>query len=287
MKPLLSILMLAAVSSACAVTLQVSASWLQADRNVLSDRHCRSQPLVGHPLLVESGQLLRCATQTDEPAQLTVLAEQNRILAVEWLGVETQQIPESWGTSLSYLGVQVYPQQGVVFDDDGGRLWLADRRFLHSHAFLNALHNYQEPLSSQEQTDDLNWLLAGINGESIAEPAAQLCQTLEAKPVDVSRWNAPYEGLLQQNCIAPVILGNRRKVELMLRDQDRLAYAWVLLSEEELGRVRHKLEKRFGAAQSPSSSYLGFGESGIYLRLDKPELLIAEPVAANWLIPSN
>jgi len=235
------------------------------------------------PLAEENAVILRCRLPgANGPKNLAVLLSNGPVVAAESSGYpDAKAGPPSGPGAVPYAGYKVEPQTGQVSDPARRRVWISSPENLHSHAFLTSLVDWPGHRSSKQDTD-LILFRPGLAESELKALLQDTCERLTRKTIDPARFGMLFHSVEQLDCLGARVSGIQPKLESVLGDV-HLWLTWVLLAKHELDRVQKDLSSAFGAPDHVSGSLIRFGDGPVYLRLDVPEILIADQGTAEQI----
>ncbi len=244
----------------------------------------RRSPAGTYPIAGFKSEIVSCQpSEEDSLETLAVLVSDDQVVAIE-LTTRTEtdfQTFLSPTAGMAYAGFRIVPEIALIGDTAQNRIFITAPETLHSHVFLNSLSDWQ-PGSVPDLATQFRPFQLGAGETGFRQSVKTLCDYQDWKPQDPKRWGWSHERIVQLDCFGPKIAGAKRKVELIFADGE-LKHAWVLLAPQELRRVSDLLEGKFGPPVAISPSMDRYGSSKVFLRSDKPEILIADFATAKVL----
>jgi len=234
-------------------------------------------PASRFPIASDTAFITRCQSASGSGFDRLALLVDDGLIKVVEITFGPRDIPaasEQAGKMMDYAGYSLLPAEAVATSKAQKRTMFLSPEALHSHVFLNSLTRWE----NRTDRDPAGWLKGielGAPLETFQKGAPTACEHSDWRQQDPAQWGWPHHTMSQLDCFGPEFMGAKRKFELVFAD-GKLKYAWVLLARQELDRVTLALKPLYGALRPVSPDLDRIGGSSLYLRRDKPELLLAD-----------
>lgn len=181
-----------------------------------------------------------------------------------------------------YAGLEIYLSSALAVGPAADRAWLLSPTHLHAHLFL-----FEHPLLMDVRSAALELgfhqlLPPGVEiGIGLTEARAVLssqCPLYEEREITPTTLPGNPHRQIQSNCFGLDVAGFPRKAEFIFGD-GRLDLVWILTGAEEQARLEDHLTHLYGAQTGELDNYI-LWPSGLALRQDVPEIMIASPEVA-------
>ncbi len=176
-------------------------------------------------------------------------------------------------TARNYLQFKVYPSDKLICDPKKDIVWLLTEEALHPNLFA-----WENPYLTTNSDKKPNYYSSGKIPDYI-KMGGQLgelqpifkakSKMLNIEQLDGSDPNAQ----IQLNCFGIEYAGFPRKIEARFGN-NKLNTVWILTSKGEEHRIRKKLTQEYGIAIYSNEAWDVFNDWQVFLRKDKPEVLI-------------
>jgi hypothetical protein len=126
-------------------------------------------------------------------------------------------------------------------------------------------------------------------GATTAEVEAALegrCASgFETRPIEPPFLPRVEDRQVQVDCDGLDFLGEPRWVEFVVGD-DRLQMVWLMVDEDDEGRVIAALREAHGEPSHRSEDYVAFHQARVAWRFEPPEVLYYAPELDDWILGS-
>lgn len=181
-----------------------------------------------------------------------------------------------------YAGLEIYPSAAMAVDPIADRAWLFSPAHLHAHLFL-----FEHPLLLDVRPASLE-----LGSHQLLPPGVEIgvdliaartvlssqCPLYEERQITPTTLPGDPHRQVQSNCFGLDVAGFPRKAEFIFGD-GRLDLVWILTGAEEHARLQSRLTHLYGAQTEELENYI-LWPSGLALRKDVPEIMIASPEVA-------
>ena len=256
-----------------------SASWAKTVlQKQCADLIDKDMEHISFPLAKKSERHLVCQ-RLNNGGQIAVTLADNAVVHVF-----SKNIPDSDISSQSAqfqqqhsLGYKVYGDDYQLWKKEADKLAiLVNSDAIHPNLFVweSQYLGHQETMPKPVPNDGgyPSILKFGRTFTELEADFEKNCHPLQIMESDVWLLNKP-EKQTQVNCFNYQYLGFPRKIEAVFGD-DILQLAWILTAKPEESRVRQLLIASFGNPVEENETWISFDQGQVFLRKDKPEVLI-------------
>ncbi|ASP37365.1 hypothetical protein CHH28_01115 [Bacterioplanes sanyensis] len=223
------------------------------------------------PLANQQQQQLNCA-KSKQNQSITVTVADLRVAHVFVNNISLAELQKTADDGREYLDYLFFDQGGLWFHKHQNSATLISEKGVHPNLFVWQPGKNRRISTEQGMPKAVDFSLSLTQLMPLYK---QHCQPLEVLETD-SWLDSNPEKQLQINCFNYHYLGFPRKIELIFAD-NQLALAWILTGEEEEQRVRDQLIHSHGQVRHQNQRWDSFTDKRVYLRKDKPEVLIIAP----------
>lgn len=245
----------------------------------LLTEHCESPfkkevSPVSFPIAVHNEAYLVC-DELSNGGEIAITVADGKVAHIYGIKIPDELVIEPKGQTSEYMGHQAYegyvlwkyqPDNSVILVHEDG---LHPHLFLWKNPMLKSVNNTN--LSNTHVSSSV--LKLGSDFKDLKPIFDQSCAPLEVKPKNSPWFTNPSTNQFQVDCFHHNIFGFQRKIEAVFSDE-LLKLVWILTAKQEEDRLKEHLVRMFGPVHKTYQNWFVFDQGRIYLRKDKPEILI-------------